>query len=79
MRVTIKRVETQASRAKSNHHMDSDGWYVVGMKIRCRNGLIMKSSVGGWLLAARVRVSDRFPLPIEKRLRGSHRHSKRKT
>jgi len=74
MQVTIKRVESRASLARSNRQVDSDGWDVVGMKIRCRNGLIMKSSVGGWLLTAHVNVNDRFSLPIRKQLRNSHRH-----
>lgn len=47
-------MESQASLAKSNHQVDSNDWGVAGMKIRHRNGLIMKSSVGGWLLIVHV-------------------------
>lgn len=54
MPIMIKHMESQASLAKSNHQVDSHDWGVAGMKIRHRNGLIMKSSVGGWLLIVHV-------------------------
>lgn len=62
--IMIKHMESQASLAKSNHQVDSNDWRVAGMKIRHRNGLIMKSSVGGWLLIVHVNINVRFRLLI---------------
>lgn len=59
------------SFAKSNHQV---GWDVVGVKVRCRNDLIMKSSVGGWLLIVHVSINDRFCLLIWKQFRNNHKH-----
>lgn len=64
MPIMIKRMESQASLAKSDHQADSNDRGVAGMKIRHRNGLVMKSSVGGWFLIVHVNINVRFRLLI---------------
>ena len=49
MQIMRKHLAPWASLAQSNLQVAFNDWNVVGMKVECRNGLIMKSSTGGWL------------------------------
>lgn len=55
MQIMMKHMESGASLANLIIRLTND-WDVVGMEIRCRDGLIVKSSAGGWLLIGHVNI-----------------------